>query len=98
MEAGIREGKDKGAIIWASVLGFVISAAVIALCALVGISGPWSAMGVALSMWIGGPLPVIVINGMFVKFDPKITFAHALGYLARMVIAGVAAGIALPLS
>ena len=95
---GIREGQDKAAIIWASALGFVIGAAVIALCALVGASSPWSAMGVALLMWVGGPLPVIVINGMFVKFDPKITFAHALGYLARMLIAGLAAGIVLPLS
>jgi hypothetical protein len=32
-----------------------------------------------------------------VRIDPKVSIAHALGYLARFLIAGVAAGIALPL-
>ena len=95
---GIREGKDKGAIIWASVLGFVISAGVIALCAVAGVSGIWSGLGVALLAWIAGPPVVIIINNVFVKIDAKITVAHCLGYLARMLIAGAAAGIVLPLS
>jgi len=92
---GVRDGKETGAIVWASVIGFVMGAAVIALCALAGVS---DLLGVALLVWIAGPLPILVINGMFVKLDPKITFAHCLGYLARMLIAGTAAGIVLPLS
>lgn len=95
---GIRAGKDKGVIIWASILGFIMSAGVIALCAVAGVEGVWSGLGVALLVWIAGPLVVIVINGLFVKLDPKITFAHCLGYLARLLIAGAAAGIVLPLS
>ena len=95
---GIRDGKDKAAIIWASVLGFIISAGVIALCAVAGVSGIWSGLGVALLAWIAGPPVVIIINNMFVKIDAKITVAHCLGYLARMLIAGAAAGIVLPLS
>ena len=95
---GIRDGKDKGAIIWASVLGFIISAGVIALCAVAGVSGIWSGLGVALLAWIAGPPVVIIVNNMFVKIDAKVTAAHCLGYLARMLIAGAAAGIVLPLS
>ena len=95
---GIRDGKDKAAILWAGALGFVMSAGVIALCALVGAGGVWSGLGVALLVWIAGPLPILVINGMFVKLDSRITFAHCLGYLARMLIAGAAAGLVLPLS
>ncbi|MDE1939935.1 MAG: hypothetical protein KGI68_13020 [Alphaproteobacteria bacterium] len=95
---GIRAGADKGAIVWASALGFVMSAAAIVLCALVGIGGIWGGLGVGLLVWIAGPLPVIVINGMFVKIDSKITVAHCLGYLARLLIAGAAAGLLLPLS
>jgi len=95
---GIREGKDKGAIIWASALGFIISAGVIALCAVTGVQAVWSGLSVALLAWIAGPLVVIIINNMFVKIDARITVAHCLGYLARMLIAGAAAGIVLPLS
>jgi hypothetical protein len=95
---GIRDGKEKAAILWASGLGFVMSAGVIALCALVGVGGVWSGLGVATLVWIVGPLTVIVVNGLFVKLDARITFAHCLGYLARMLIAGVAAGLVLPLS
>ena len=95
---GIREGTNKGAIIWASVLGFVVSAGVVALCAVAGVGGIWSGLGVALLAWIAGPPVVIIVNNMFVKIDAKITVAHCLGYLARMLIAGAAAGIVLPLS
>jgi hypothetical protein len=50
---------------------------------------------VALLAWIAGPLIVLVINGTFIKLDPRITIAHAAGYLARMLLAGASAGIAL---
>jgi hypothetical protein len=95
---GIRDGKERTAILWASALGFVMSAGVIALCALVGVGGIWSGLGVALLVWIAGPLSVIVVNGLFIKIDWKITVAHYLGYLARMLVAGAAAGLVLPLS
>jgi zinc transporter ZupT len=95
---GVQGGKSRSAILWASALGFVMSAAVIALCAVAGADNVWAALGVALLAWIAGPLVVIVINNLFVKIDHKITFAHSLGYLVRMLIAGLAAGIALPLS
>lgn len=90
--------EQKTAILWANALGLVMSAAVIALCALAGIETIGAALGVAVVAWCAGPLPVIVINNMFVKIDPKITLAHCLGYLVRMLIAGLAAGIAIPLS
>ena len=94
----VRAGKDKSGIIWASVLGFVMAAAVIALCALANVANVWSGLGVAALVWIAGPLPILVINGFFIKIDPKITFAHSVGYLVRLSIAGAAAGVALPLS
>jgi hypothetical protein len=43
--------------------------------------------------WLAGPPVVIIINGLFIKIDPKITAAHCLGYAARMLLAGLAAGI-----
>jgi len=95
---GTREGKETGAIAWASAIGLVMGAAVIALCAIAGVDGVLGGLGVALLVWIAGPLPILVINGFFIKIDPKITFAHCLGYLVRLSIAGIAAGVALPLT
>ena len=94
----IREGKETGAIVWAAALCLIMSAGVVALCALVGVSGIVGGIGVAAIVWAAGPLVVLVVNGFFVKIDPKVTFAHSLGYLVRMAIAGAAAGIALPLA
>ena len=44
---------------------------------------------------MAGPLVVGLTNGLWIRIDPAITFAHALGYLARFLIAGAAAGIVL---
>jgi hypothetical protein len=94
---GIREGGERSAIIWSSVLGYVMSGGVIALCWLAQAHGIASCLVIALVAWLAGPFVIVVINGFFIKIDPRITFAHCLGWLARMAIAGVAAGFVLPL-
>jgi hypothetical protein len=94
---GIREGKETGPIIWSSAIGLVITAAIFILCAWANVQGIGEGLGVALAAWVAGPLGVIVINGFFIKIDPKVTFAHCLGYLARFALAGAAAGYVLPL-
>ena len=91
----MREGESRGAIIVSSVLGFVITAAVVALCVLAHVTGIVGGLGVAALAWLAGPPVVIIVNGMFIKIDPKITIAHCLGYGARIVLAGLAAGVAL---
>jgi len=93
---GIREGAERTALAWSIVLGYVMSAAVIALCELAGVHSIVRGLIVAAVAWLAGPFVVVVINGFFIKIDPKITFAHCLGWLARMAIAGVAAGLVLP--
>jgi hypothetical protein len=92
---GIREGKDRKGIIWATVLGYFSAAALIALCALAGVHGIVSALVLVTLAWAAGPLLVLVVNGFFIKLDPLITVAHSAGYLARFLLAGLAAGIAL---
>ncbi len=95
---GIREGTERRAIIWSSIIGYVMSGAIVVLCAIAGARGVAAGLEIAALAWIAGPLVVLSINGFFVKIDPKITFAHCLGWLARMALAGAAAGYALSLS
>jgi hypothetical protein len=90
-----REKGDKKAIIYSSVLTYVTAAGVIGLCWAAKTSGMTSALIVSLLAWIAGPLVVLVTNGFWIKIDPHVTFAHCLGWLARFLIAGAAAGIVL---
>lgn len=92
---GIRDGGDRGAIILAAVLGYVITIAVFGLCMFSDVRSVWAGLLVAVFAWLAGPAVVIIVNGLFIKMDPKIVCAHCLGYLARALLAGLAAGIAL---
>ena len=90
---GIREGTERKAIIVASLLGFVMTAAVVGLCWVARVHDVFGGVHIAVLAWLAGPPFLIIINGMFIKIDPKITIAHCLGYLARNLLAGVAAGL-----
>jgi hypothetical protein len=92
---GIREGKDRTGIIVASILGYAMTAGVVLLCVMANVHTIVGGLDVAVVAWLAGPLVPIVVNGFFIKLDPKITFAHTIGYLARLVLGGVAAGIVL---
>ncbi len=92
---GVRDGKSRNAILWASALGYVMTAAVAALCVLSHVHSILDGLVVGALAWLAGPLVVIVVNNMFVKIDTKITIAHCAGYAARLLLAGAAAGVAL---
>jgi hypothetical protein len=90
-----RAGNESRAIVWSSIIGYLMSAGVVGLCVLANACSIPRGLGVAALAWVAGPLVVIVINGFFIKIDPKVTFAHCVGWLARMAIAGAAAGFVL---
>lgn len=95
---GVRDGETRTAMIWATILGFVMSAGVVALCAVAGVTTVWGGLGVGFLAFVAGPPAVLLISVMFVKMDAWVVLGHTLAYLARMLIAGVAAGLILPLS
>jgi hypothetical protein len=87
---------ERSAILWSSLLDFVVAAAFIFLCDRLYVYDLEPALMVAALAWIAGPLVVVVTNSLFVKMDGWVTAAHALGYLVRFVIAAVAAAMVLP--
>jgi len=92
---GVRGGKETGAILWSCAVGYVTAGCVVALCAMFGAKDLAPALTIAVLAWAAGPLTVVVTNGLFIKFDPLVGAAHAVGYLVRFLLAGAAAGIAL---
>jgi hypothetical protein len=82
-------------ILYSTAIGFITAAGVIALCEMTGAASLKAALEVAVIAWAAGPLVVSVTNGLWVRIDPAVTFAHCLGYLVRFLIAGIAAAWAL---
>ncbi len=95
---GVRDGETRSAMIWSVVLGFVMSAGVVALCAVSGADSVWDGLGIGFLAFLAGPLVIVLRNAQFVKSDVWLILSYSLGYLARKLIAGAAAGLILPLS
>ncbi|HWA03628.1 MAG TPA: hypothetical protein VG819_08870 [Rhizomicrobium sp.] len=93
-----RERSDTRPIVYSSALSFITAAAVVALCAMAGVDGIWSGIKVAFIAWLAGPFVQVVTTQIWVRMDWHVSVAHALGYLARFLIAGIAAGIVLPMT
>jgi hypothetical protein len=94
----IREKGETRPIIYSTALGFVTAAAVIALCAAANVQTIMGGLGIAALAALAGPFVTTITNGFWIKFDPMVTLAHTAGYVVRFLIAGIAAGIVLPLS
>jgi len=90
-----REKGDRRAIIYSAILAYVTSAAIVALICFARSRGLAQALVLSLLAWIAGPVVVLVTNGFWIKIDPRVTFAHTLGWLARFLLAGAAAGFVL---
>ncbi|HVV64535.1 MAG TPA: hypothetical protein VHC42_03635 [Rhizomicrobium sp.] len=93
-----RDGNDSKPIVYSTALGFVTSASVMALCAMAGVGDVASGIKVAFLAWLAGSFVQVATTQIWVRIDAKVSIAHGFGYLARFVIAGIAAGIALPLA
>jgi hypothetical protein len=92
---GVIGGANRAPIIWASVLGYLMTAGVVGLCVMAHVTSVVAGLEVGALAWLAGPPVVIIVANMFVKMDPKITFAHCVGYAARLLLAGAAAGFVL---
>ena len=45
----------------------------------------------AILMWVAGPLPLLAVNGFFLKLHPAVTATHIAGWLVKFLAA--AAGV-----
>jgi hypothetical protein len=91
----VSKGNERGPIVFSSALAFVTAAAVVMLCFYAGVHGLKGALIVAGLAAAAGPLVISPTNGLWVRIDPAVTFAHTVGYIVRFLLAGIAAGIAL---
>jgi len=76
-------------IILSTMIGVVSNAALIYACSIAGPPVMINAMRVAVLAWLIGPVPMLSINVVWMKFHPTIAVSHALGWLARFVISAL---------
>jgi hypothetical protein len=56
----------------------------------VRIRGQQKVAKLALAIWLVGPLPLLIVNGLFIKLRFAITASYSLGWLVKLVVAAVA--------
>jgi hypothetical protein len=83
------QGENK-AILWSSLLPFLTCGVFILACRFLRLNSFREAFGLAGAIWLIGPLPLTVVNTLWIKFAPAIATFHALGWLVKLIIAATA--------
>jgi hypothetical protein len=88
-----REGTK---IMWSTILAVLGAAAFLLLCDRLQVHSLRGACGAVIAVWIAAALPITVTNALYVRHAPVLAVSHALGWLARLAIAGTAYVLLLP--
>lgn len=83
------------AIVWASLLPFLTCAVFALVCGRLHLYSYSGTLKLALAIWLIGPLPLTIANVLFIKLTPAIAAWHALGWLVKFAIAGLAVALIL---
>jgi hypothetical protein len=83
------------AIVWSAPLPFVTCAVFTLLCARLRLHSYSATVELAIAIWLIGPLPLLIVHGMFIKLHSAIIAAYALGWLAKLVVAAVVVSLIL---
>jgi hypothetical protein len=84
---------ETSAIIWASLLPFLTCSVFVFVCARLHLSSYSATLKMALAIWLIGPLPLTIANSLFMKLTPAVAIAHALGWMVKLVFAGLAVAL-----
>jgi hypothetical protein len=77
------------AIVRSAPLPFVTCVVFTLLCAHLNLHSYRATVELALAIWLIGPLPLLIVHGMFIKLHPAIIAAYSLGWLVKLVVAAV---------
>jgi hypothetical protein len=77
------------AILWASLLPLLTCAVFALLCIHLSLHTYGATIGLALAIWLMGPLPLTIGNALFIKLTPAVATAHSLGWLVKLCIAAI---------
>jgi len=82
-----RSGSESRKIAVSMVLAAVGVAGFLGLALLIRVTGFGESLLLALLVWLAASLPQTATATLYVRFDAALGVSHALGYLARIVVA-----------
>jgi hypothetical protein len=85
-----RESPESRKIAGSMAFAVVGTAAFLFLAQSLGVRGFGPAFGLAVLVWIAASLPQTLTTTLSVKYSPAFGVSHALGWLARLLIAAAA--------
>jgi hypothetical protein len=86
------QGENK-AILWSSLLPFLTCGVFVLLCSRLHLLLYRETLKLALAIWLIGPLPLTIVNSLWIKLSPAIATSHALGWLVKLALAALAVAI-----
>jgi hypothetical protein len=78
------------AIAWSAPLPFLTCAVFTLLCARLDLHSLSQTAGLAVAIWLIGPLPLLVVHSLFMKLHPGIVVAYCLGWLVKLLVCSLA--------
>ena len=85
-----RAGPESRKIAGSMLLAVFGTAAFLVLAQRTGVHGFGPAMALSVLVWLAAALPQTVTNTLYLKYSARLGVSHALGWLARLVIAAAA--------
>jgi hypothetical protein len=83
------QGENK-AILWSSLLPFLTCGVFVFLCSGLHLYSYSGTLKLALAVWLIGPLPLTIVNALWIKLAPAIAFSYAIGWLVKLGVAALA--------
>jgi len=88
-----RKGAEQKAIALTSPLPFLTCGVLAYTILWLGLHSVASAAKLAVAVWLIGPLPLILTNAAFMKLHRVFVTSYATGWLVKLIIVAVAAGL-----
>ena|ERR1700685_253837 len=88
------QGENK-AILWSSLFPFLTCAIFVLLRDGLHLHSYRSTLKLALAIWLIGPLPLTVVNALWIKLAPAIAASYSVGWLVKLALTALAVALLL---
>jgi hypothetical protein len=91
-----RGGQGEGkAILWSSLFPFLTCGVFVFVCGGLHLYSYHGTLKLAAAVWLIGPLPLTIVNALWIKLAPAIAASYAVGWLVKLAIAALAVALIL---
>jgi hypothetical protein len=86
------QGENK-AILWSSLFPFLTCGVFVLLCSGLQLHTYGATFKLAAAIWLIAPLPLTIVNALWIKLAPAIATSYALGWLVKLTLAALAVAL-----